>query len=372
MKLAYVINSLEGGGAALPVPAVASVLRDEGFEVTVIALGRRDGRAEAPIRAAGFPVLVHEDAPGRHGAVLRWLDRAVARERPAVIWTSLTRATLLGQLVGWRRGIPVVSWQHAAFLKPANRRLLRLSRRLSRLWIGDSDTVTRLTGSRLRVPPDRLVCWPIFAADPSAPRARPWQPDQRLELGSLGRLHPVKGFDVLIEALRLLRDGGWRSPVPFRLSLLGDGPAGDALRAQARASGLHEDHGGPVRFAGYSAAPRDALAALHLYLQPSRSEGFCLAAHEAMQAALPVLASAVGELPRSVVDGETGRLVPPGDPRALADALAAMLSDPGRLAAMGADGRARVLERFDAQRFRDTGGEIARRVRAMARAGRGG
>ncbi|WP_293901092.1 glycosyltransferase family 4 protein [Phenylobacterium sp.] len=357
MRIAYVINSVEGGGAALPVPAVTRVLADNGATVEVFALTRRDGRAVAAMREAGLRVYIREGGEKDHLAAVRWLDRELAAWRPDLIWTSLTRATLLGQLVGHRRGAPVVSWQHAAFLKPANRLLLRATQGLSALWIGDSHSVAALTGARLDVPPERLAVWPLFAADPDAPQARPWRPGEILRLGALGRLHPVKGYDVLVAALARLHAGGFCPQVPFEVSIAGAGDQQAPLEAALAEAGLAN-----VRFTGFTERPRDYLAGLHLYLQPSRSEGLCIAAHEAMQAGLPTLVSAVGELPYSVRDGETGLVVPPGDPDALAQALVWLLSHPDRLAAMGAAGRARVLERFGRAAFAAAGAQVMARL----------
>jgi glycosyltransferase involved in cell wall biosynthesis len=356
IRIAYVINSVEGGGAALPVPSIARVLRDHGAAVTILALTRRDGRAIAPMAAAGLDVRVRGGGIDDHVAAFRWLDREIASLRPTHIWTSLTRATLLGQLVGLRRRVPVVSWQHAAWLKPGNRRLLRLMQPLSRLWIGDSNAVTRLTAERLKVPPERLMQWPIFRADPDAPQAAPWRPGETIRIGSLGRLHPVKGYDVLIDALARLPSG----LPPYALSIIGEGAERTTLATRAAALGL-----GNVRLEGYSDDPRTALSRLHLYVQPSRSEGLCVAAHEAMQAGLPVIASAVGQLPHSIEQGVAGLTVPPGDPQALADALAALLANPDRLAAMGASARAAVLDRFGPDRFDAAGRAIIERLRDL-------
>ncbi len=349
LRIGYVINSVEGGGAALPVPDIARVLRDAGAEVKVFALTRRDGRALPAMARAGLEVEVRDGGERDHLAALRWLDREVARWRPTHLWTSLTRATLLGQLVGrWRR-LPVVSWQHAAFLKPANRRLLRWRRNASALWVADSEAVRRLTADRLGVPEARLMLWPIFRADADAPRMRAPLPGDPLRIGSLGRVHPVKGYDVLADALVLLAGCG----IECTVTVGGDGPGREALAARA---------GGRLHFAGFVDRPRDFLAGLHLYLQPSRSEGLCVAAHEAMQAGVPVIASAVGELPCSIVPGATGWLVPPGDAAALAAALAEALAMPERLAALGAAGRARLLDRFGPDRFAAAGRAIVARL----------
>ncbi len=354
IRIAYIINSVEGGGAALPVPDVTGVLRRGGADVRVFALTRRDGRAIAPMEDSGLQVTVRDGGERDHLAALGWLDRQIATARPTHLWTSLTRATLLGQIAGLRRGLPVVSWQHAAYLKPGNRRLLRALQPLSRLWIGDSDAVTRLTAERLKVPAERLTQWSIFRADVAAPQATPWQPGQPIRIGTLGRLHPVKGYDVLVEALARLPDMG----TPIEVSIAGDGAELERLEARARALGVTT-----LRLSGYTPDPRSYLAGLHLYIQPSRSEGLCVAAHEAMQAGLPVIASAVGQLPYSITEGEMGTLVPPGDAQALADALALLLSQPERLATMGAKARVRVLDRFGPDRFEAAGLAILERMR---------
>lgn len=359
LRIAYIINSVEGGGAASPVPAVLGVLRDGGAAVAVFALTARDRRGEAAIRVAGFDVKIRDGGETDHVAALHWLDATLHEWAPTHLWTSLTRATLLGQLVGMRRGWPVVSWQHAAFLKPANRVLLRAMQRLSRLWVGDSAAVTRLSAERLRIPPDRLVQWPIFRADPDALQARAWQPGEPVRIGSLGRLHRVKGYDVLVEALALLH-----TTTPYEVVIAGDGAERTALEARMAALGITT-----LRFMGYAGDPAAFLAGCHVYVQPSRSEGLCVAAHEAMQAGLPVVASSVGELAGSIVAAETGFTVPPNDPVALAETLKQVLADPARLAAMGQAGRARVLDRFGAERFAATGLAILERMRGFA--GRG-
>lgn len=356
-RIAYVINSVEGGGAALPVPAVTRVMRDAGAQVRVFALTRRDGRALPPMQAAGLDPLVRDGGLSDHWQAYNWLDREVRAWGATHLWTSLSRATILGLLLGPRRGLPVICWQHAAFLKPWNRRLMRLLQSRAALWVGDSASVSALTLDRLGVGPDRLMTWPIFAADPAQPQAAPWQPGQTLQLGSLGRLHPVKGYDRLIDALALLRQKGFTPPCPVRLTLAGEGDERRRLEAMAAKGGVAE-----IVLPGYVDQPQQFLAGLHLYLQPSKSEGFCIAAHEAMVAGLPVLASSVGEIPFSILEGVTGYTVPAQEIEIMADRLREMLSQPDRLHAMGLASRAHVLDRFSMARFQETGNAIMRRI----------
>lgn len=354
-RIAYVINSVEGGGAALPVPAVTRLMREQGAQVEVFALTRRDGRAIAAMRQAGLEVHVREGGEKDHLAAFGWLRDELRAWRPDLVWTSLTRATLLGQIVGGLLGVPVVSWQHAAFLKPANAVLLRALQRRSALWIADSRCVADLTAKRLGVPPERLAVWPLFAADADAPQARPWKPGEPVRIGTLGRLHRVKGHDVLLAALARVQACGGLPP--FEAAISGEGAERAALEAQVASLGLRN-----VRLPGFADRPRDFLSGLHLYVHPSRSEGLCLAVHEAMQAGLPTVVSAVGEMPYSVLDGETGLVVPPDDPEALARALIGLLRAPERLAVMGAKARARVLDRFGPEAFARAGAEVMARL----------
>lgn len=348
MRIAYVINSLEGGGAAAPVPAIAQVLRDAGAEVRVFALTRRDGRAESAISAAGLGPLVRDGGEHDHLAALRWLDRETASWGATHLWTSLTRATLLGLWLGPRRGLPVAAWQHNSFLKPANLCLLRAMQRRAALWVADSSHVAGLTKTRLGVEDQRLITWPIFAADPQAPRPRAWQLGETLRIGSLGRLHHAKGYDVLIEALALLHAGGFAAPVPYEIAIAGEGAQRKPLEAAAKRAGV------AITFPGFTADPAQFLAAQHLYLQPSRREGFCIGAHEAMAAGLPIVASATGELALTVTP-DIGQLVRPGEAESLAKALAAMLAHPELLRAMGDRARARVETRYSQGSFAQAG-----------------
>ena len=177
------------------------------------------------------------------------------------------------------------------------------------------------------------------AAGASTERAAAAVEPAPLRIGFVKWLEPKYGPDVLIEALGLLaRD------VAFEATIAGDGPMRSALEARVRDLGL----GKRVRLLGrvdHSAVP-DILRSVDVFAMPSREEEWGVAAAEASATGLPVVATRVGGIPEIVVDGETGILVAPDDPRALAAALARLASEPDTRARMGIAGRARVIERF--------------------------
>lgn len=154
---------------------------------------------------------------------------------------------------------------------------------------------------------------------------------------AVGRLHAVKGFDVLVEAMSALRK---RVP-EARLVVAGDGELADALPTLAERHGV----AAAVSFPGHltSEQVRALMSTARAFALPSRSEGMPLALLEAMAAGLPVVATAVGGVPDVLSDG-CGALVPPEDPDALAGALADVLLDDEHATAVADRGRARAAQ----------------------------
>jgi len=165
-------------------------------------------------------------------------------------------------------------------------------------------------------------------------RARPY-------VLAVGRHVRQKGFDVLLDAFAVL---GERPGFDWDLVLAGDGPEHTDLAGRVQHLGI----GARVELLG--ATEREQTAALFkgcaAFVLPSRHEPFGIVNLEAMAAARPVVASAVGGVPEFVEDGVTGLLVPPEDPAALARALQQLHDDPGQAALLGRQGRVRAAD-FD-------------------------
>lgn len=172
-------------------------------------------------------------------------------------------------------------------------------------------------------------------------------PGQRLEILSVGSLQIYKGHAYLVRACRLLVDRGVR----VRCRIVGGGPERDRLEAEIASLGL----GGTVELLG--AQPQEEVARLlptaHCYVQPSvvapsgQMEGIPVSLMEALASRLPVVAtdiSGVGELVRP---DETGWLVPPEQPEAIAGAIQAILADRRRAVRIAKAGHALVLRDFD-------------------------
>ncbi|MDP9435052.1 MAG: glycosyltransferase family 4 protein [Actinomycetota bacterium] len=207
----------------------------------------------------------------------------------------------------------------------------------------------RRSYERIGVPAERFVTVPngirTRAGGPGRAAARAalgLHPAARVVL-TVGRLLHYKGQRHLIDAVP---DLAARFP-DLAVVVLGDGPLHRALTEQAAALGVADR----VHLPGFRPDARLLLDAADVFVLPSRQEAMPLAALEAMDAGLPVVASRVFGSAEVVVDGTTGLLVRPGDPRALGCAVAELLDDPERARRCGAAGRQRYLEHYSSARM---------------------
>jgi len=175
-------------------------------------------------------------------------------------------------------------------------------------------------------------------------------------IGAMGRFVAKKGFDVLVEALARLRDGG----TEFRAIIAGDGEEAAALKRLARERGLEE----VVEFPGWQSDVAAFFQAIGIFCLPSRHEPFGIVVLEAMAQALPVIATD-SEGPVEILrDGEDGIIVPKDDPAALAGAIARLLADRAAARDIALRGYDKVRERYSPARLSR---QLDEAVRTVAR-----
>jgi glycosyltransferase involved in cell wall biosynthesis len=184
---------------------------------------------------------------------------------------------------------------------------------------------------------------PPADAERRAARRRLMAGDDTFLVGTAARLDTVKDLPALVEAVAIARTKHPR----LSLVVIGDGEERAALETAIRDRGLAN----AISLLGYRSDVRQLLPAFDLYVNSSISEGISLTILEAMAAAVPVLATAVGGTPEIVIDGETGRLVPPRRPDVMASAMLALAFDDERRRIFAAAGRSRVETSFSLDRM---------------------
>jgi L-malate glycosyltransferase len=225
---------------------------------------------------------------------------------------------------------------------------------ITRFSILKSDGITAVsrylrdeTERNFDVSADRIEVIPNFI-DPRRYR-RDLEPCHRATLAPGGEkivMH-VSNFRAVKRVEDVIRVfAGIADRIPARLIMVGDGPERPRAQTAARELGVEGD----VVFLGKHTAVEELLACADLFLLPSESESFGLAALEAMACGVPVVASRVGGIPEVVESGITGHLLPVGDVEGMADAGAAILEDEAAWEAMGAAARARAVAHFSADR----------------------
>lgn len=350
--LLAIANTDYGGGHATFELLVRTLAQDVAFHVAcdpVEPFWSRMGQLGACRHAVSF-------ARSFSPASVRALAAIIREERIELVHSQSRRADFAALLAARRCGIPAVAnvtaRTHAFDVGPVRRRVYRLAEawleRRFDLQIAVSDTVRRaLVDSG--VPEDRVLRIPeSLEIDPVMPMptrevscAQLGLDPSRRWVGSLGRLIPLKGYEVMLRAAAQLQD---RPQLGFLLA--GEGPLCPSLLALAE-----QLHLGPrFRLLPFQPDPGPVYAALDLLMFPSLwGEAFPRVLLEGMRAGKPVIAS---DLPasREVLGDACSRFVPAGDAAAMADAIQEWSGDPGAWAAMGIEGRRRVAEQFDAAR----------------------
>jgi glycosyltransferase involved in cell wall biosynthesis len=310
---------------------------------------RQNGLALVEIPTLGRPIVPHRDL-----TALLAIVRLLLRGRYDVIHLHTSKAGALGRIAALLLGQTerVIHQPHGHLFQGYYRRLgtslVVLAERclapLARLHVtlsqaGTEEHLRRGVGrpGQFRTLPSGIDFRALRAAraQREACRRRLGYGASDLVVGTLCRLEPVKGTEDLLEGFAMAA----RSRPHLRLVIGGDGPLRESLAALARSHGL----GDRVRVEGRWMPPEEVLPALDLFVLASRNEGMGRALVEAMALGVPVVGTTVGGIPEVLLQGESGLLVPPGRPRALAQAITRLADDRTLASSLGRRGKARAI-----------------------------
>lgn len=365
-RVVRIITRLNIGGPAIHALLLTARLDRGRFEPLLVtgATTADEGdmlplAAQLGVRPYFIPELGRVVRPGQDLLALGRLVRLLRRLRPTIVHTHLAKAGALGRLAARLAGVPVVVHTyhghvfHSYFSPLRTRAVLAAEQFLAGLTdclvaVGERQR-RELVGYGFR--PRQLVAIPLgldlerylIPAPRGALRQELGVPPAAPLVGIVARLVPIKAHDDFLRAAARLLQA--RADVHF--AIVGDGERRAALEALAEELGLAER----VHFVGWRRDLPAVYADLDVVCLTSRNEGSPVALIEAMAAARPVVATAVGGVPEVVQDGVSGLLVPPRDPEALATAIAGLLAEPARAAALGRAARAAVYPRYSSQRL---------------------
>ena len=348
-----IIASLVPAGAERLVAHLLEYIDREQFSPVCICLGDPVGsHLEARVQQLGIPLYFLGKGDKMSLAVLRKLDALFRQYRPVVVHTHLLALNYAYPLMIRYRTPARVYTVHNLAEKDIGLRTAPMVRALAfRYRIGGVVPVAiaeevRASIQQLYGYPDPPLIPNGIPTDEYAPDSDKrtwWRQAHGIEphatvVTHIGRFAVQKNHALLVEAFAQVH-----SDAPLYLLLVGAGELEDAVRQQVAGLGLQER----VRFLGVRADVADILRASDVFVLSSRWEGNPMSVMEAMAAGLPVVSTAVGGVPELVREGETGRLVPSEDARALAQAMQALVDDPARRQAMGAAARQHAIAHFD-------------------------
>jgi glycosyltransferase involved in cell wall biosynthesis len=337
LRVVLYTDARELGGAELSLAHLAASLDQQ---IDLCVLGIRASLVDRLVenRPSASRALVPPPRSGRdwrslaaHLAALRSYPSDVVHANMASPWSCQYAVAAAGLL---RRRVVAV---YQLPVPPINR-LQRIAKRVTSLavnrHVGVGEHTSREVEQLLSLP--KASVRTIHNGVPDEPVEPTPRALNSFTVGAVGRLEWQKGYDLLLRALV--------NAAPVTAVLVGDG--GERARLERLAIKLGVAN--RVVWTGWQSNPRSYLPTFDAFVLPSRFEGFPLSVLEAMLAEVPVVATDVGSVSEAVVSGQTGLLVPPENPAALADALDDLLRDADLRRRLGTSGRRLVLGRFTA------------------------
>jgi glycosyltransferase involved in cell wall biosynthesis len=385
VRVLRVFSRLNIGGPAVHVILLTAGLADRGYS-TRLVVGHeapREGNmldlaAAKGVTCLRLPGLGREIRPWNDVRALLGLRRVIREFRPHVVHTHTAKAGMLGRIAARLERVPVtVHTFHGHVLSGYFGRVKTGVYRALEAWLARSTSALVTVSESVRqdlaahgvAPPERIRVVPlgleIDGLAGSLPRGKlrgeARFADSAPLVGLVGRLAPVKDAGTFLRAAVEVHA---RRP-EVRFSIVGDGDERPALEADARALGLD----GIVHFHGWHRDMAAVYGDVDVAVNCSRNEGTPVALIEALAAARPVVATAVGGTPDLLGGGSRGILVPPSDPAALSAAILSALAGGPEIDAARTAGQSYVLAHHSARRLLDDLDDLYRELLA-SQAGR--
>ncbi len=354
--IAHVLFRFDVGGLENGVVNLLNHLPAHKWRHAVVALDDVSPAFRARVTCRDVEFHAVRKPPGHLLGQYPRLVRLFRTLRPAIVHTR-NLAALEANVPAWIAGVAArVHGEHGWDVHDLDgtsnryRRVRQFYRPFVRHYIALSDQIATYLTDRVGIDRARIsriyngVDTARFRPEPSASCSKvlPFTEHDLFVIGTVGRLQPVKDQIALVRALARLQAAPGRHFDHLRLVIVGEGPARAPLEAEIGRAGL-EDR---VWLAGSRDDIPELMRAFDVFALPSLSEGISNTILEAMSTGVPVIATRVGGNAELVADGITGTLVAPGDPEALASAIASYASSPERAVEHGAAGRRRAEERF--------------------------
>jgi GalNAc-alpha-(1->4)-GalNAc-alpha-(1->3)-diNAcBac-PP-undecaprenol alpha-1,4-N-acetyl-D-galactosaminyltransferase len=346
MKITLVIHAMGSGGAERVMSIVANYWASHGWEVTLLTLV---GKSEPSFYALDSKINVQQlgiagsSANAIEAIISTWrriktLRSAIIASQPNVAISFMNTANVLTLIACWNLNIPVIVSEHTY---PAFADTGKVWKLLMKITYHRADLVTLLTQDALPFYPTTKGYRSIVMPNPIITPLREVTTEKLLSsptLIAIGRLQPVKGFDILIQAFHQIHD---KYP-DWHLTILGEGSSRSELEELRAKLQLVERIHLPGQVQNVNAHLRQA----DIFVMSSRSEGFPMALCEAMACSLPVISADCPSGPREIIEnGVDGILVATEDVNALAQGLDILMSDPAKRQQL-AQAAPLVLERF--------------------------
>lgn len=358
-RILHVIHSSAfGGGPNMLTILCTQLASDFAMEVVCDGLGDMPARVTAAGTSVHTMALASKWSFAAHIPALASLLRA---RKPDLIHLHGQFAGSLAQpalrIAGRRPTVYTAQWP--SYLDDGGAWSRLRNHAAERVSCGGSDVVVAVSESDRREFEARKLCDPkkltvihnaYYLQDPPPDGPPPTTP----VVGFVGRLADQKGCEFLVRAAPEVIAANPQT----RFVIVGDGPERARLETLARELDVNTH----VEFAGYDPAPAARMRGMTVLAVPSVYEPLGMVSLEAMALGLPVVGAAVGGIPEVIEDGRTGILVPPRDPRRLAQALLEVIAAPARAAEMGAAGRERARRLFSPEVIAAQYAELYRRL----------